>query len=88
MNQVLKTMQKKLSEFQRAKGKQISKEAFCPLEQIYPSPVETLYRNKCEFSIGDGNDGLPTVGFMLGLYKDGVVTVVVSFFLSFFFFSF
>lgn len=44
----------------------------CPLEAIRPSPVLTGYRNKCEFSIGEGK----VIGFRLGLYKEGSITVI------------
>ncbi|RWS04485.1 tRNA (uracil-5-)-methyltransferase A-like protein [Dinothrombium tinctorium] len=44
----------------------------CRLEPIKASPVIVGYRNKCEFNIGNDK----TVGFRLGLYKDGNVTVV------------
>eukprot|EP00128_Syssomonas_multiformis_P007275 Colp12_sorted_trinity150504_noHs@33883 len=50
-------------------------DAICEFEKMHPSPTTEGYRNKCEFSLGPGVDGLPTVGFMLGMYKDGVVTV-------------
>ncbi|XP_030647425.1 tRNA (uracil-5-)-methyltransferase homolog A [Chanos chanos] len=49
----------------------------CPLEAIRPSPVQTEYRNKCEFVIGMGADGEDkTVGFRLGKYKGGSCAVV------------
>ncbi|KAM9446157.1 tRNA (uracil-5-)-methyltransferase homolog A [Clarias gariepinus] len=49
----------------------------CPLEPIRPSPVQTEYRNKCEFVIGAGADGEDkTVGFRLGKYKGGSCAVV------------
>jgi len=44
----------------------------CPLETIRPSPALTGYRNKCEFSIGEGK----VIGFRLGLYKEGSITVI------------
>ncbi|XP_034154972.2 tRNA (uracil-5-)-methyltransferase homolog A [Pangasianodon hypophthalmus] len=48
----------------------------CPLESIRPSPVQTEYRNKCEFVIGTGADGEDkTVGFRLGKYKGGSCAV-------------
>jgi tRNA (uracil-5-)-methyltransferase len=49
----------------------------CPIDAVIPSISKEGYRNKSEFSIGVGSDGLPTVGFMLGLYKDGMNTVMV-----------
>ncbi|KAJ8285995.1 hypothetical protein GJAV_G00033300 [Gymnothorax javanicus] len=49
----------------------------CPLEPIRPSPVQTEYRNKCEFLIGVGANGEDkTVGFRLGKYKGGSCAVV------------
>ncbi|XP_062399062.1 tRNA (uracil-5-)-methyltransferase homolog A [Sardina pilchardus] len=49
----------------------------CPLEKIRPSPVQTDYRNKCEFLIGIGADGQDkTIGFRLGKYKGGTCAVV------------
>ncbi|KAI8370452.1 S-adenosyl-L-methionine-dependent methyltransferase [Radiomyces spectabilis] len=40
------------------------------------SPVIDGYRSKCEFSIGKDLDGKPTVGFMLGLYREGITAVM------------
>ncbi|KAK2845329.1 hypothetical protein Q7C36_010183 [Tachysurus vachellii] len=49
----------------------------CPLEPIRPSPVQTEYRNKCEFVISTGADGEEkTVGFRLGKYKGGSCAAV------------
>ncbi|KAI9333666.1 S-adenosyl-L-methionine-dependent methyltransferase [Obelidium mucronatum] len=48
----------------------------CPLEDIVPSPIIDDYRTKCEFTIGFDLDGKRAVGFLLGLYKDGVTTVL------------
>ncbi|XP_023668143.1 tRNA (uracil-5-)-methyltransferase homolog A [Paramormyrops kingsleyae] len=49
----------------------------CPLEGIRPSPVQTEYRNKCEFLIGTGANGEDkTIGFRLGKYKGGSCAVV------------
>ncbi|XP_066509668.1 tRNA (uracil-5-)-methyltransferase homolog A-like [Hoplias malabaricus] len=49
----------------------------CPLEAIRPSPLQTEYRNKCEFVMGRGADGEDkTVGFRLGKYKGGSCAVV------------
>lgn len=47
----------------------------CPLLGILRSPQLDGYRNKCEFSIGLGVDNQPTVGFLLGSFKDGYVEV-------------
>ncbi|XP_072029493.1 tRNA (uracil-5-)-methyltransferase homolog A-like isoform X2 [Amphiura filiformis] len=49
----------------------------CPLEDIKPSPVVDGYRNKCEFTIGISPSGEEkTVGFRLGSYKGGQISVV------------
>ena len=47
-------------------------ESICPIGEIKPSPVTSGYRNKCEFSIGPGK----IVGFRLGLYKEGSLSVI------------
>ncbi len=39
----------------------------CPLEDVKVSPIVNGYRNKCEFSVGIDK----SVGFRLGLYKEG-----------------
>ncbi|KAG8597344.1 hypothetical protein GDO81_002256 [Engystomops pustulosus] len=52
----------------------------CPLEGVRPSPVQTEYRNKCEFLIGAGaGNEDKTVGFRLGKYKGGTCAVVEPF---------
>ncbi|KAK3514790.1 hypothetical protein QTP70_031178 [Hemibagrus guttatus] len=57
--------------------KERNKGVCCPLEPIKPSPVQTEYRNKCEFVISTGADGEDkTVGFRLGKYKGGSCAVV------------
>lgn len=49
-----------------------------PCEVLDPieSPVKFGYRTKCEFTIGYNLDREPTVGFLLGLYRDGVTSVL------------
>ncbi|KAK8601505.1 hypothetical protein V6N13_058801 [Hibiscus sabdariffa] len=47
----------------------------CELEGIIESPVVHGYRNKCEFSVGYSQQGKPTVGFMLGNFREGVTAV-------------
>ncbi|KAI4386050.1 hypothetical protein MLD38_004018 [Melastoma candidum] len=47
----------------------------CNLEGILESPLIDGYRNKCEFSVGYSLNGQPTVGFMLGNYREGVTAV-------------
>uniref|UniRef100_UPI00398F5245 tRNA (uracil-5-)-methyltransferase homolog A isoform X3 n=1 Tax=Pristiophorus japonicus TaxID=55135 RepID=UPI00398F5245 len=52
----------------------------CPLEGVKPSPLQTEYRNKCEFLIGVGANGEDkTVGCRLGKYKGGSCAVVEPF---------
>lgn len=41
----------------------------CKLEGILESPIVNGYRNKCEFSVGNSIQGKPTVGFMLGNFR-------------------
>uniref|UniRef100_A0ABM5F1P9 tRNA (uracil(54)-C(5))-methyltransferase n=1 Tax=Pogona vitticeps TaxID=103695 RepID=A0ABM5F1P9_9SAUR len=51
-----------------------------PLEGVKASPLQTAYRNKCEFLIGMGpNQEDKTVGFRLGKYKGGTCAVVEPF---------
>lgn len=45
------------------------------MESIKASPLTHGYRNKCEFTIALDKDGQPTVGFLLGAYKDGIIEV-------------
>lgn len=33
------------------------------------------YRNKCEFSFGRNRQGEPTLGFLLGLYANGITEI-------------
>ncbi|KNA11490.1 hypothetical protein SOVF_134740 [Spinacia oleracea] len=47
----------------------------CKLEGIIESPQINGYRNKCEFSVGLSVQGKPTVGFMLGNFREGVTAV-------------
>ncbi|XP_007956149.2 tRNA (uracil-5-)-methyltransferase homolog A [Orycteropus afer afer] len=54
--------------------------ACCPLEGVRPSPLQTEYRNKCEFLVGIGVDGKDnTVGCRLGRYKGGTCAVAAPF---------
>ena len=48
----------------------------CPIDEVVKSPVLTHYRNKCEFTIGHDFDGKRTIGFLLGLYREGVTVVL------------
>ena len=47
----------------------------CPLQGIVRSPVLRGYRNKCEFSVGPNREGLATVGFLLGAFKEGYTAI-------------
>ncbi|KAI8809448.1 S-adenosyl-L-methionine-dependent methyltransferase [Cladochytrium replicatum] len=47
----------------------------CELLPVVGSPIENYYRNKCEFTIGRNQNGEKTVGFLLGLFKDGITSV-------------
>jgi len=47
----------------------------CPLEGIVRSPVLDGYRNKSEFTIGPSAENEPTVGFNVGLFREGVTAV-------------
>ena len=49
------------------------------MSPIIASPIQEGYRNKNEFTIGDGPEIAGkelTVGFRVGSYSDGTVTVV------------
>lgn len=41
-----------------------------------PSPVITGYRNKCEFTVAKGEDGLAVVGFVGGKMADKKISVL------------
>lgn len=47
----------------------------CEYLGVMPSPQETGYRNKCEFSMGMSAEGHRTVGFQLGMFREGVTAV-------------
>ncbi|KAK8814217.1 hypothetical protein WA158_008079 [Blastocystis sp. Blastoise] len=47
----------------------------CPLESILPSPSLQGYRNKLEFTVGMNKENKRCVGFRVGLYKEGNITV-------------
>ncbi|XP_043385533.1 tRNA (uracil-5-)-methyltransferase homolog A isoform X8 [Chelonia mydas] len=52
----------------------------CPVEGVKASPLQTEYRNKCEFLIGMSlNQEDKTVGCRLGKYKGGSCAVVEPF---------
>uniref|UniRef100_A0A4W4H916 tRNA (uracil(54)-C(5))-methyltransferase n=1 Tax=Electrophorus electricus TaxID=8005 RepID=A0A4W4H916_ELEEL len=80
---VLQTLSREIGNSNRAMlpwlfvQKEKNRNMCCPLEAIRPSPLQTEYRNKCEFVIGTGADGEDkTVGFRLGKYKGGSCAVV------------
>ncbi|XP_073150910.1 zinc finger CCCH domain-containing protein 24 [Henckelia pumila] len=47
----------------------------CELVGVMESPLINGYRNKCEFSVGYSLQGKPTVGFLLGNFREGVTAV-------------
>jgi tRNA (uracil-5-)-methyltransferase len=47
----------------------------CDLVGIVRSPVTEGYRNKSEFTIGNDNAGNPTIGFNVGLFREGSIAV-------------
>jgi hypothetical protein len=49
-----------------------------PLREIHRSPITIGYRNKYEFAIGRNYWGQVTVGFALGAYRDGTISVQVG----------
>lgn len=57
-------------------AKALHDNAACNLLPIEGSPVINGYRNKCEFTFGVDIEGKPTLGFLLGLFKDGLTTVL------------
>lgn len=48
----------------------------CEILDAIQSPLMNGYRTKCEFTIGKNLEGVKTVGFLLGLYRDGVTAVL------------
>ncbi|XP_027024846.1 tRNA (uracil-5-)-methyltransferase homolog A [Tachysurus fulvidraco] len=83
VNAVLQTLTREIGNSNKAMlpwlfvQKEKNKGLCCPLEPIKPSPVQTEYRNKCEFVISTGADGEEkVVGFRLGKYKGGLWAVV------------
>ncbi|KAJ8504595.1 hypothetical protein OPV22_005481 [Ensete ventricosum] len=47
----------------------------CKFEGILESPLTNGYRNKCEFSVGVSLKGKPTVGFMVGNFREGITAI-------------
>jgi len=47
----------------------------CDLVGIVRSPVLEGYRNKSEFTIGNDSQGQPTIGFNVGLFREGNVAI-------------
>jgi tRNA (uracil-5-)-methyltransferase len=47
----------------------------CDLVGIVRSPVLEGYRNKSEFTIGNNSQGQPTIGFNVGLFREGNVAI-------------
>lgn len=50
----------------------------CEVLDTIQSPDINGYRTKCEFTIGKNLEGKETVGFLLGLYRDGITAVLSS----------
>ena len=50
----------------------------CEILDTIQSPAVNGYRTKCEFTIGKNLEGKETVGFLLGLYRDGITAVLSS----------
>lgn len=48
----------------------------CEVLDTIQSPEINGYRTKCEFTVGRNLEGTPTVGFLLGLYRDGITAVL------------
>ncbi|KAJ3272232.1 tRNA methyltransferase 2 [Terramyces sp. JEL0728] len=48
----------------------------CKLLDTIASPETEGYRTKCEFTFGRDMEGNKTCGFLLGLYKNGITTVL------------
>lgn len=48
----------------------------CEVLDTIQSPEINGYRTKCEFTVGRNLKGEPTVGFLLGLYRDGITAVL------------
>ncbi|KAI7871032.1 S-adenosyl-L-methionine-dependent methyltransferase [Spinellus fusiger] len=48
----------------------------CSVESIIPSPEINGYRTKCEFTIGRNLDNEPVTGFLLGLFRKGITSVL------------
>jgi tRNA (uracil-5-)-methyltransferase len=47
----------------------------CEFEGVKPSPLIEGYRNKVELSVGQDINGKPTIGFLLGGVRDGIVAI-------------
>ncbi|NWS69681.1 TRM2A methyltransferase, partial [Crotophaga sulcirostris] len=84
--QVLQKLTKEIGNTNRAllpwlfMQKQKYNKLCCPVEGVKASPLQTEYRNKCEFLIGIGlNQEDKTVGCRLGKYKGGTCAVVEPF---------
>ncbi|KAG0168509.1 tRNA methyltransferase 2, partial [Apophysomyces sp. BC1034] len=69
---------KDLSEIGKAQSAWAHEKGAMPCEylDIIPSPEVNGYRTKCEFTIGKNLADEPTVGFLLGLFRHGVTSVL------------
>ncbi|KAI8993664.1 S-adenosyl-L-methionine-dependent methyltransferase [Pilobolus umbonatus] len=48
----------------------------CEILDPIASPIIDGYRTKCEFTVGKNLSGENSVGFLLGLYRDGITSVL------------
>ncbi|RCI05929.1 tRNA methyltransferase 2, partial [Rhizopus stolonifer] len=77
----LNLLRKKLSTLpdMNQEGKQQiawTKDRTIEIQDTIQSPIVNGYRTKCEFTIGKDLDSDKTVGFLLGLYRDGHTAVL------------
>ncbi|KAG0167935.1 tRNA methyltransferase 2 [Apophysomyces sp. BC1034] len=71
-----------LPEMSDAGRKQVAwafnREGYCEMLDPIASPKTDGYRTKCEFTIGRNLDNEPAVGFLLGMYREGITSVMDS----------
>ena len=60
------------------KNETVNDGLICPFLDVIPSPVVDKYRNKCEFTFGKNPSGDLTLGFLLGLVKEGYSAVIFT----------
>ena len=79
----LDRVKKKLQEFEGNKNlSQLQKDSISWINDhdlnsfdLVASPLTTGYRTKCEFTFGTSSKGEPTLGFLLGQFKNGLTAV-------------